>query len=117
MLTDRRLSLNHGSMEMMVIIKINDYSWSESERDSIIEEATEKYLEKRRFTTMAKTPLSASSQASTLIERDERESRECDSDGSASDASAYSSCYSVEESDDDIKSDYAPRFESDMQDD
>ena len=44
-LSDRILSLNYNSMRMMLLIKINDYSWPESERKRIIKEATEKYFE------------------------------------------------------------------------
>ena len=44
-LSDRRWSLNYNSIRMMLLIKINDYSWSESERERFTKEATEKYLE------------------------------------------------------------------------
>ena len=35
-------------MEVMLLIKMNDYSWTRSEREDIIKCATAKYMEKRR---------------------------------------------------------------------
>ena len=52
-LTDRRLCLNHKSMRMMLLIKINNYSWNEIEKEEIIKKATDVYLEKRRFVQLA----------------------------------------------------------------
>ena len=88
-MTDRRLSLSHESMEMMLMIKINDYSWSDSERSSIINEATERYLKKRRFTSISH----ASSPHVDDTRRDEND------EGDSESASAYSSCVEGSDSD------------------
>jgi hypothetical protein len=36
MLSDRRLSLGHGTMEDLLMVKVNDLSWDSSEREEII---------------------------------------------------------------------------------
>lgn len=48
MLSDRRLSTGHTTMENLLLIKINDFSWSDQDREEIIDSALEKYLMKRR---------------------------------------------------------------------
>ena len=43
MLSDRRLSLRHDTMEDLLIIKANDRLWTANERDAIIDSALAKY--------------------------------------------------------------------------
>jgi len=56
MLTDRRLSLNHSTMEDLLLLKINHHSWVDSDRDEIITSALKKYTRKRRCTKLDNTP-------------------------------------------------------------
>ena len=48
MLSDRRLSLNHNTMEDLLLIKANHHSWEELERDEILEDALKVFMSKRR---------------------------------------------------------------------
>ena len=48
MLSDRRLSLRHDTMEDLLIIKANDRLWTATERDAIIDSALTTYMAKRR---------------------------------------------------------------------
>ena len=53
MLSDRRLSTAHETMEDLMVIKANDKIWTEAERKEILNLAVEKYLEKRRKVRLA----------------------------------------------------------------
>jgi hypothetical protein len=48
MLSDRRLSTSHNTMENLLLIKINDFSWTDQDREEIIDSAHENYMKKRR---------------------------------------------------------------------
>ena len=48
LLSDRRLSLDHQTMEDLMVIKVNDHAWSPQERREILESTVARYLEKRR---------------------------------------------------------------------
>ena len=48
MLSDRRLSLNHNTMEDLLLIKANHLVWEEHERDDILEDALKLFMLKRR---------------------------------------------------------------------
>jgi len=48
MLSDRRLSLNHQTMEDLLMIKINDSIWTDTQRNGIIDAAVQMYISKRR---------------------------------------------------------------------
>ena len=48
MLTDKRLSTTHATMNMLLKIKINDSLWNERERQEIIDRAMEIFMTKRR---------------------------------------------------------------------
>ena len=48
MLSDRRLSLNHNTMEDLLLIKANHHAWEELEREKILEDALRAFLMKRR---------------------------------------------------------------------
>ena len=50
LLSDKRLSMKHVTMQQLMLINLNDKNWCEAERDEIIERAVEDYLEKRRST-------------------------------------------------------------------
>ena len=57
MLTDRRLSLAHNTIENILIINANDKLWTPLERESIIKSAAEKYENaKRRVRKLADDP-------------------------------------------------------------
>ncbi|XP_038063160.1 zinc finger protein 862-like [Patiria miniata] len=48
MLSDRRLSLSHTTMEDLLVIKANHQVWSESERDDIIEASLKNFMSSKR---------------------------------------------------------------------
>ncbi|XP_077989284.1 zinc finger protein 862-like [Glandiceps talaboti] len=48
MLTDRRLSMNHETMEDLLVIKANHLVFTEMERSEIIESALDEFMQKRR---------------------------------------------------------------------
>lgn len=41
--------MKHETMENLMLVNINDKLWSMQEREEIIKDAVDKYLEKRRF--------------------------------------------------------------------
>ena len=47
MLSDRRLRLSHERMEMLLCIYINDKNWTAVQREEIINQSVEIYMEKR----------------------------------------------------------------------
>ena len=55
-LTDRRISLKHKSIEDVMIIKGNDCNWTDEERNEILERAREIYYEKRQRTRLDGQP-------------------------------------------------------------
>ena len=59
LLTDRRLSMSHSTMEASLLIKVNDLQITESERNKILEAGLESYLSKRRITKMCDSNESA----------------------------------------------------------
>ncbi|KAL5016137.1 hypothetical protein ScPMuIL_005726 [Solemya velum] len=60
MLTDRRLSLNHSTMENLLLIKVNDFVWTQEEKEQILETALSKYTStKRKRVIETNTPESA----------------------------------------------------------
>jgi hypothetical protein len=56
MLSDRRLSLKHETMENLLMIKVNHLMWNDLERGEILEVALAKYMEKRRKIQIDATP-------------------------------------------------------------
>ena len=50
MLSDRRLSTSHETMNILLKLKLSDSLWNDIERDEIIDRALEIYLTKRRVT-------------------------------------------------------------------
>ena len=48
LVSDHRLSMDHKTMENLLVIKSNDHVWSSTERKSILTRAVKLYLEKRR---------------------------------------------------------------------
>ena len=48
LLSDRRLTMSHGTMEDLMLIRGNDKNWSAKERADLLCRAVEIYLEKRR---------------------------------------------------------------------
>lgn len=59
LLTDRRLSMSHSTMEAILLIKVNDLQIYESERNKILEAGLETDLNKRRITKMCDSNESA----------------------------------------------------------
>ena len=55
-LTDRRISMKHTTLEMVIRIHGNDKQWSEEERCAIIERAIDIHLQKRRLKRLDKSP-------------------------------------------------------------
>ena len=98
LLSDRRLKMNHSTMEDCIIISGNDALWSDKERGDIVKAAVEKYLMKRRVKRMAKdkpTPIEVESSA----EEDE-------SDDSSSSSDEESVGYFAESEEDIVTSDF-----------
>ena len=56
LLSDRRLSMKHDTMEEVILIAGNDSLWSDSERAEILNAAVEKYMSKRRILRMEQDP-------------------------------------------------------------
>ena len=52
-LSDKRLSMSHDSLENSVIVSGNNSISSEKEREEIIDRALEIYLSKHRITTLS----------------------------------------------------------------
>ena len=48
LLTDKRLSMKHATMQSILVININDKIWTETEREDIFSLAVDKYLQKWR---------------------------------------------------------------------
>ena len=63
MLTDRRLSLKHKTMENLLLIKINDFVWSEGEKDEILEKALDTYMTGKRRKRVVDVPSNSTSQS------------------------------------------------------
>jgi hypothetical protein len=47
-LSDKRLRMHHSTMEECMVIVANDYVWSDEDRNLILKQAVNKYLEKQR---------------------------------------------------------------------
>ena len=52
-LSDHRLALRHNTIRNLMLIKCNDRNWSVDEKEQIIHNALDAYLEKRRTTIIA----------------------------------------------------------------
>ena len=52
MLSDKRLSMKHKTMEQLLMISVNDKIWTKEERESIILNAVDTYMTKRRTVRM-----------------------------------------------------------------
>ena len=48
MLSDRRLSLNHQTMEDLLVIKANHNAWTTKEMEDIMEESTDHFMSSKR---------------------------------------------------------------------
>ena len=55
MLTDRRLSMCHETMENLLVIKLNNLVWKDADRDSIIQMALNNYCQTRRKSKIDKS--------------------------------------------------------------
>ena len=49
LLSDKRLSMAHVTMQDLMVISINNKIWSEGEREAITQAAVDRYMEKRRL--------------------------------------------------------------------
>ena len=56
LLSNRRIKLNHATIEMLMMIKINDKLWSDGERNDIIEKAADIYLSTKRKRKLDEIP-------------------------------------------------------------
>lgn len=74
MLTDRRLSLSHQTMENLLIIKINDFVWTNEEKDELIEVALKNYMTSKRRKRKLETNIDSThwSQQRKVPTRDEQ---------------------------------------------
>lgn len=56
MLSDRRLSMGVDTMDDLLLVKVNNLSWTVQERDEIIDMALENYMKTRRKLQIDTTP-------------------------------------------------------------
>ena len=76
-MSDRRLSLSHSTMEDIVTININDKLWIQSEREEIIRAAANKYEKaKRRVRKFNEPPTKRPKVAEVVIESSSEDSDE-----------------------------------------
>ena len=93
LLSDRRLSMNHSIIQDLITINLSDKNWCDVERDEILEQAVEKYLKKRRTTSLSELPTKRirldddenAAHGSHVSFSSESESDSSDSDASESD--------------------------------
>ena len=48
MMSDRRLSLKHETLEDLLMVKVNHGNWTEQERNEILQRALDSYMSTRR---------------------------------------------------------------------
>ena len=48
--------MNHSTIQDLITINLSDKNWCDVEQDEIIEQAVEKYLKKRRTTSLSELP-------------------------------------------------------------
>ena len=78
-LDNRRLILSHKSIEALLLIKINNHSWSDAERSELIDAAVKLYLSKRRVKRLQSTS-AGRSVSSTVVDNSAADSdANCDS--------------------------------------
>ena len=87
-LSDRRLTMRHETMEDCVIIAANSRLWTEKEKDEILNGAVERYMKKRRLTKLAEEP-----RQHETVEL-QSDSDESSSDDESGDESDYESDFS-----------------------
>ena len=89
LLSDRRLSMDHQTMDDLMVVKCNNYVWTEQERREILDLAVARYMEKRRKTRVDNESIAKRPCPATVVEIEES-----------------SSSGSSEDEDDDIFDDY-----------
>ena len=82
LLSDKRLSMSHNTMEDVILININVKLWSNVERDEIVKAAAERYLSKRRTKKVAEAP--CKKQHSECVDIDSDEDDDDDDDNGTS---------------------------------
>ena len=90
MMTDRRLSMNHDTMESLLVIKANDRIWSAKERDEIMADALKSYMSTRRKLKMETAIGSALGMLGGGKRRRREQAASEDGDGSESDSDSDS---------------------------
>ena len=80
LLSDRRLTMNHDTMEDSILIAGNSRFWTDMEREEILTKATEKYLMKRRRTKIASISQPGPSDSAEAVTDDQNEDEDDDSD-------------------------------------
>ena len=55
LLSDQRLSMEHSTIEKLLLLNVNDKNWCDVERAEMIEQVVEMYLKKRRTTNVQTT--------------------------------------------------------------
>lgn len=93
LLTDRRLTMSHSTMEDCMVISGNSSVWTEKEKEQILDGATKKYLQKRRKTKVS-SPCASQEVVPDVDLCDESSSDEYSSDDEC--FSDYESCYVAE---------------------
>ena len=93
-MSDRRLSMSHKTMENRMLIAGNDRNWSEEEREQLIMRAVDLYMEKRRTvvdSNQGNTIVEDVSNQSSSIERLHKTFKHNDSDTDASSSDSETS--------------------------
>ena len=87
LLSDRRLSMSHATMEDCIVIAGNSNVWSAEEKDEILKSSVSKYMSKRRVKRLSSAPAAKAQPQSIAIESEDSEE---DGSEDESDASSYS---------------------------
>lgn len=108
MLSDRRLSLHHKTMENLLLIRVNNLSWTDTEREDILNRSVNAYLSKRRKCKMESANCSTGSSLLGALGRKRNLSEsESDSESEPNDNSDSNSSMSGTDTDTDYDSDHS----------
>ncbi|KAJ8038164.1 hypothetical protein HOLleu_19166 [Holothuria leucospilota] len=84
MMSDRRISLKHARMEDLMLIKANDRIWLETEREAIIDDALDQFMQKKRRKQRLELPSPVEKRPRHDLNPDPKEHSSCSSSSSAS---------------------------------
>ncbi|XP_050411066.1 uncharacterized protein LOC126825422 [Patella vulgata] len=99
MLSDRRLSLHHSSMEDLLLIKINNLVWTEKERNAILESAVKSYISSKRRKCELDPPASTSTMEVHDHDHDHTDTcmdTECDNSDTDDEIDEHDNCSDID---------------------